>query len=360
MVTVKTWPKELRDFKEFFRLHLQAINNYESSHRTINSKPGLMGDCLRMFIDYLADVGVPSYERKNLTEKYIKSQVNNLKDLKRALSDEGMNTDFLVVTEFSKSHVGIVHDYLESKYAAKTYNHKVSTYRAFFAYLIKQGYEIDNYFDEVRKKHTQSRVKIIPIPLFKELCDTVTPIGGIKIERQIRNGKERVYQRNLYRKWLIDVWRFAMYSGARNNEIAFIKVKDIETDYIRCRNNKVSTKEKEVFRLIYFTNELIELVDQLKKGLSNDDYLLAPDELNRRNMIDVASKAFTHYMNKISDEGFQLYDCRSTYSTELRKVFDSETAHLLGDLHARSTTTIQNYINKQELFKIHKGKKLFG
>ncbi|MEP5611377.1 MAG: site-specific integrase, partial [Cyclobacteriaceae bacterium] len=158
-----------------------------------------------------------------------------------------------------------------------------------------------------------------------------------------------------------DVWQFALYSGCRNEEIQNIRVEDIKDDYLVCRNIKASNlKGFDVFRYVLLTDELLALVKKLSADLKSDDYLLVPNESNRRNVMNISSRAFSHYTKAISDEPLRFKDLRNTYTTEMIRNLGATMAEVLGDLHSDFATTKYHYLNKEEIFKANKGIRLFG
>ena len=362
MVHKKSWPKELRNNKEYYRLHAELVENHESPKiKSIDGKPLLLNSCLALYADYIADVDVPSHKRRSNTHRHIQSQVTHLRHLKEALQANGINPEYFPITDFDDVHVGMIHDYLLERYSNKTYNHKIAAYRAFFKFLISNDYEVKNHFLDVLPRRTKAKTDVISHTEFNELLKSTTPIQGTVIERQIRNGKERMFKRKLYKDYLIDVWKFALYSGCRKTEIQEVRVKDVRQDHIICLNQKSSKKKKEeVFRLVWLNEELLSLVSSLKKGLSQDDFLLAPEEKNRENMMHIVSRAFSHYWSKISDRDLRFHDLRNIYVLEMIKRYGTEMADVLGGLHSDSAVTIRHYLNKEEVLKHNKRKKLFG
>ncbi len=359
---MKSWGKEDRDYDEYYLMHAKLKMDYSKSIEIKkDGKPLMLTPCLAYYADFIADVGVPGHKQKSNTERYIKSQISNLKLLKEALTNEGIDPGYLSVTEINDHHVGIVHDFLLSRYANKTYNHKMATYKAFLRFLISKDYPIKNVFEEVVARPTVARTSIISIKEFDELCETVSPISGISFESQIRNGKPRKFQRNLYRPYLIPAWKFALFSGCRKGEIQEVRVQDIGEDHISCVDQKASKKKKDrVVRLIWLNEELQTLVNEIKQGLNPEDYLIAPQEENRNNMMHIVSRAFSHFWSKISERELTFHDLRNTYATEMIRNYGAATAEILGGLHSELSVTKQHYLNKEEILKSKRGSSLFG
>lgn len=273
----------------------------------------------------------------------------------KALKEGKVNPNYLVIEEFNENHVGLIHDYL-LKFSNKTYNDKMSTYRSFFNYLIKEGHKVNNVFAEVKMKRTEARTDIISIEDFKRLCEVATEENGWSI---INKGHSKQGRRQLYRDYLVDIWRFALFSGCRPEEIR--NVKDIKEDYILVKNYKVSrSKNEDVFRYVVLIKELHDLVKELieKNQLAEEDYLLADEETNRVNMMNVCSLAFSHYWKLISDERRIFYDLRNTYATRMIEKIGNRFEGVTG-LHSNIRTTSVNYLNTDKILSSIRRTQLF-
>lgn len=363
-MTVHSWPMEVRDLKEFFEKHrqlqvkLSIQKDNEDAVVRINQLPSILSECIEMFADWMADVDVPSYQRKGNTEMYIKNQVNNLKHLINALKSVGIDPDKLPISQFEEEHIAVVHDYL-SQFANKTYNDKVATYRALFKFLISKEYEIKNLWLNVRPKATKAKTDIIALEDFRRLCMIVTPEGGVKLEKK---GGSRIGIKNLYRDYLVDAWEYALYSGCRPEEIGNVKLEDVRDKHIVSKNLKASraTKREEI-RFVPILAELHTLINRLviDHNLQPNDYLIAPFEKNRTAMMRTVSNAFSHYWKQISDDSRIFYDLRNTYATAMLEIVGAEFKGRIG-LHADLATTIKNYQNEQKSLENMFGKSLFG
>ena len=76
-------------------------------------------------------------------------------------------------------------------------------------------------------------------------------------------------------------------------------------------------------------------------------------------MMNIVSRAFSHYWSKISERDLTFHDRRSTYATAMIKLFGPQMSEILGGLHSDSAVTIQHYLNKEEVMKKNVGKRLF-
>ena len=346
---IKTWHKELRDINEFCKLHL-AIMDKPVKVVPIDSKPMLLKPCIRLYIDFLSDVDVPSYERKNYSKDWINQVTTYFKNILGILP----SSETFVITEFGVNEVSLIHEHLEEKYSAKTYNHYISTFRKFFAFLNKKGYNIEDPFEEVKLKSTKARTEIIHLDEFEKLITICQPENGVKIEN---SGKRK----NLYREWLPEAWRLYLYTGRRRGDLPHIKVSQVKEHYIHCIESKTEKTGSNI-KLIPMTTELRSLVEDLisRDNLTPDDYLLAPGETNRDQVRNISSDAFTHYWRQLNiDRHVTLNSLRNTYATFGRRMWGADFEGLIG-LHVSVKTTDANYVNKEEIAKEYSGAKMFG
>jgi integrase len=358
MRPVKTWPKELRNYKDFARLHLDLIKN-KSTITIESTKAVLVTHCMAYFIDYLSDAGVASYERKNLSAHYIKSQTHNLKQLKTALLEKDIDLRFLPITDLNKSHVMMMDSWLvDQGYSPKTYNEKMATLKAFFKFLIDDQYQLLNIFDRVKYKSTTASKKVLSLDLFDTLLASLNEANGVKLEKK---GGSRIGRKLLYRPWLADIFTFALWSGCRPEEIHQAKVADIHTNHLKAINYKVSKAKGsgQVIRMVAMIAELRQLLDTIveRDQLKPSDYIIAPLETNRPNVTRVASDAFTHYISQITEEKYRFYDLRNTYSTIMYKTFGRKFGGKVG-VHSIWDTTVEHYVNDEELINEFNGVKV--
>lgn len=356
MVYLKSWPKELRDFNEFRKLHLELITSSDNKRKTINEKPAFLTDCIKLYAAYIKDIGTPSYEKKNNTSKYTKNEINHLKNIKEALASKQINTDLLMITDFQKKHVEIIYNYLSEKFSNKSLNHRIDTYRRLFKFLTEKEYPISNPFQNVKKLPTSAKKEVVTYDEFKQLIKVVTPEAGIKMEVEKSEKSKRIRRRNLYTDYLVDGWSFMLFTGCRYEELQQIKVKDIKEDFIKSKDHKASKlKRQEVIRFIPMITELKELCDNLVKGRSDNDFLIAPDEKNRSNVTRILSSAFTHYWKLVSNrDDVTFYSLKNSYSTQAIKKFGTT------NIHQDINTTMKNYVNDIEIVKNQSGINLYG
>jgi integrase len=278
MVHGRLWPADMRDIQEFVKLHLEFVNNFSPAVYKNQSepKPGYLIDCLGYYHDYLSDEEgmVQSYEKKNLSEKYLNGQFTNLKTMVCALKEAGIDMQYFPVFHFNEGHVSIIHDYLTSNYSNKTYNDKIATYKALFAFLEQKKVVAENYFKDIKKKSTKARKVIVPLSVYQKLRVQTSPENGQKFENK---GKGRVGRKQLYREWLVDVWDLYLWTGCRPEEIENIRLSDVFHNHIKVHNYKVERGKKSIseIRMIPLIHELKELVDRLieQSGISGDDFL---------------------------------------------------------------------------------------
>jgi len=308
--------------------------------------PLIFKGCLRLYFDFLSDVDVPGYEKKNYTKFHLNKVQNYFKTVISILDAP----DSLMIGDFGTEQVSQIHNYLEKNYAPKTYNHYLSNLKKFFAYLIEINYNIENPFAKVPFKKTEPRTEIIHLDEFERLVKICKPDNGVYVEN---SGKKK----NLYRAWLPDAWRMYLYSGRRRQDVPQLKVSNVFDSHIYCKELKTGH-----VHLIPMTVELKELITQLIKrdNLKAEDYLIAHEEANRNQVRNISSHAFTHYWKQLNiDREVTLNSLRNTYATYGRGIFGASFEGLFG-LHAKVSTTDINYVNKAEAIKKFAGQKMFG
>lgn len=358
----KRWDRGIRDYDTFARLHAEFRNSQafkENAKDLLQIRPAILSDCIEVYADHVCGFDVPEYAKKENSEKYIKNQIGNLKHLKMALSDASLNPDTILIDDFDSRHVLVVFNYLSEKFQPKTFNDKVSTFRSMWKYFKGRGYEIKNLWEDITLKPTRPRNVIVTMEEFEKLCNTHKEANGTIIEKK---GAGRIGKRNLYRPWLEDGWRLALYTGCRPEELRNIKVGDIFENHVAVQNLKVSRlKGSEVVRLIPISFELRGILEHLigSQGLKETDYILAPMESNRLQVSRILSSAFSHYWKQVSDRDVRFYDLRTTYATEMVSKFGAEFSGTLG-LHTDIATTLEHYVNNERVIEKMSNIQLFA
>lgn len=360
MVRVKTYPKDLRDYNEFTRLHPIELDKYFSRGivKIQTKRPTLLRDALKKYYDWLNDIDVPSHQKKGLDAKHVKNQLNNLVTFRESMP----GYESLSVIDVTDEHVGIFHDFLERKdYAAKTYNNKMETLRSAFDYFIKElKYPLEgNPFSRVVRKKTQSKKDFVHIDDFWKLLEITTLENGIKFERC----SDRVKRVSLHRDWLTDYWELALWTGGRRKDIAFLTLDMVKEHHIEKYDHKVSKKKRtDVIHWLPRSHEFNQLLQRLTKkyGLTGSDYLIEPTDPNRTTISNHASKAFTHYW-RFLDPGYyaRMYSLRDTHITLMIQRYGNLYEGVFGS-HENIKTSLDNYASFEQLIRPFSGKSMLG
>lgn len=369
VVPVRTYPKDMRDYFEFSKLHLLELKKHKGGvvkPLTIGN-PTLLSDGLKMFVDWLYDIDpkgksekdkLPSHKQKNLNPKYIKGIIANLRTFKESQPDYVL----LEVEEISDYHVGIFHEYLleDKGYAPKTYNNKVSSMHYAFHFFMDQGYAINkNPFavDEVIRKNWEAKKDFIQLKDFYELIESVNPNSGIVFEKT----KDGVNRKNQYRDWLTDYWMLSLLTGGRKEDVSMLRWSDVKEKHVEVVDHKNSKKSR-VVHWIPRTKELNELLVKLKEKYnpSEDGFLIEPEDDRRTTIANQASKSFTVFWRKLGkDYWARMYSLRKVHGTLMLQRHGESYAGVFG-MHQSIKTTQDNYANYEKIIGDFAGKSMFG
>lgn len=358
-VPVMTYPKELRDFKEFDRLHPIEVQKYFERRQATNDvkarRPSNLKNALQKFYDWLQDIDVPSHKRKNYDKKYLQNELRNILDFKDCLP----GFDFLLVRDVNDEHVALFHDFLTERFSNKTYNNKMHTMRNAFKYFIKIGYPIKNPFEEIKSKSTKAKKNFIELEDFRKLMQVTTKENGIAFEKS--NGE--IKRKSLYRDWLTDFWELALYTGGRREDVAELKLSHVKAEYVEVYDFKNSDQgQKDVIRWVARSKEFNELLGKLttKYKLKGDDYLIEPSDDRRTTIMNHASKAFTHYWRQL-DTGYyaRMYSLRDTHITLMIMRYGNLYEGVFGT-HSNIQASLENYASYEKMIAQFSGKSMLG
>ncbi len=350
---------ELLDFKK-------EVNNDSYGQTDRNETPQLLIECIAMYIDYINDNNVPYHLKKHLSKSYIKTIKSFLNSLLYFLEDNGYNMNILKIEKIDDDVVGEYSKYLERKqYKNPTYNSKIKSLRTFYNYLIEEkDYSIKNVWKKVTLKSIGSTDKSINTKDFKDLLDIVTPEDSIS-----ETGKTR---RNMYKPWLREVYLLKAFTGRRNAELFEMKWNMINFEngkpvYIKSPNIKLN-KQQNNFNENDLEYVYVPVGEELRKllntiGLQNkkgsNEYLIAPEIVNRTTIENQASKSFTFFFKKLNKvETQRLRSLRKTYVTK-EYVFVTSGISMQ---HNKHSTTYKHYVDRKEIAKemVKKGFRIFN
>lgn len=301
-----------------FEKELKA-NNYETVTRKVDEGNDYsVVDAILKFNQYLNGESGYAHLRKEVTDGHREEMIRFCKLFAKTLK-KSHNIERMRITEVSQKDVSDFYIWASGHYSAKTFNKCMAGVRYFFEFLIRvEEVEMKNPFREYERKK-------VPIPEIKTItreefdlildavdtCDPICQLGG--------KGEKK----NLYRPYLKDGFRLFLLCGGRREEIVSLKWNEIyethnKVKFFKVLNLKVSRMlETPVYKYFPINDDLWDLLIEMgyeeKKG--TDEYLLHPERYeNYRTMMDILSKAFTHFRKGAGiKKEIQLKHLRKTY-----------------------------------------------
>ncbi len=332
---------------------------YHNNVQQEKAKPQLVFDCIGMYLDFLEDVNVPEHQKKHNSEGYITSSRSHFNTYTEFLESEKINIDVFKITDINSQQVGCYYTYLtENTNSNYTFNHKIKAMRALFEYLIiKEKYQLENVFKEIRLKPEKGKDVIITSEDFNSLLNVISPDDSI-----IKIGKSR--GRNMFRTWLASAYKIKAYTGRRDGEIFnmrwdMIYYKDGIPLYLKTPNEKINRlknliNEDEleyVYVPIIEELELFLIEMGLKENRRSNKFIIAPEEKGRKTMASQTSKSFTFFWEKLNrDYDITLKHLRSTYITA-SVIYSYNQGPKLRQ-HANFRVTDKHYVDQKEIAKL--------
>lgn len=251
-------------------------------------------------------------------------------------------------------------EWLEMQYSGKTYDNKIGFLRGAFKSVVEfQKVKMNNPFIGIsRKSNNQNENVVIERDEFEKMINGLGDDGIDNFTRGIGKKKEN---KNNYRDYLPTAWKLSLYTGLRREEWATLTFMDIVE---RNGQRLIITDNKKVERItgkvcspkvVPLSSELEQLIDELgyDRYRGSDRFLVHPERTETfKTIMDVSSKAFTHYYKTIfGEEGFKQMRClRKTYISNTYNVVGDE----VGDFTSQSDKNMiaDHYLNKVSTAKI--------
>lgn len=314
------------------------------------ANPQLLIDCMAMYIDYLSDIDVPEHKKKHNSQGYIASKNSFFQNFIKFLIEHGWNMENFRINDINEKVISDYYSYLKEKTKSNyTFNHNVKAMRALMEFLITEmHYQIINHFKEIRLKSEKSTNISISSKDFNDLLSKITPYDSIQID-----GKEN--RRDMYKTWLIDAIKLKAFTGRRNEEIFIMKWSNIIYEnglpiYMISPNIKINRLRNnlspEDFEITYIPiiKELEIFLQEKGMKQNSDEYIIAPNEVNRKTITEHASKAFTFFFKKLSRSyHLEMGSLRSTYITS-QDIYSRRQGQKIQQ-HTNSRITEKHYIN---------------
>ena len=320
------------------------------------ANPQLLIDCMAMYIDFLADIDVPEHKKKHNSQGYITSKISLFQNFKKFVTEQGWNIDNFRISDINEKVISSYYAFLINQTKSPyTFNHNVKAMRSLMDFLIKNmDYQIINLFKEIRLKAEKSTNNTISSKDFHNLLLKISPEDSIHID-----GKKN--SRNMYKNWLIDAFKLKAFTGRRNEEIFMMRWSDIIYEngqplYMvspnikinRLRNN-LSPEDMEII-YIPIIKELEMFFQEKGMKQNSNEYIIAPNEVNRQTIQGHASKAFTFFFKKLSqDYHMEMGSLRSTYITA-QEIYSYRQGPKIQQ-HTNSKITNKHYVNDLEIAK---------
>ena len=199
------------------------------------------------------------------------------------------------------------------------------------------------------------KIETITKTEFYSLIKIISPENGFVFLKT----KEK---KNLYKPWIKDAFKLGLFTGRRREEIVMMKFSDIklnpsgELSFIESEHFKINrafdlNDESKTAVRISITKRLKELLFELgyEKNKGTNKFILAPDEMmHRKTMMDLISKAFTHYYNLLgTGRNLQFKNLRKTYVSSAYKKY-GEKARILTK-HSGIDVMQKHYIDSEML-----------
>lgn len=298
---------------------------------------------------------VPEFKKKNRSEKHVADIERNFKYFVMCLKNNGYNPNEISINEVNDQVIGVFHDYLlkELKLSNSSYNRAMTELTSLYNYLINEGYQGRNPFKSIPRKPVNTNIETISEEEYDKLLEIIQkPELGKSV---LSNGVVK----NMYKPWMKDAVELGLLTGRRTEEIVQMKWNNLLIDekanilFIRATDFKVSRqKGLEADNLKYInvpvTDELNDLLIRIgcKNYLGSDKYILAPEEVMKRETINkFITHSFPHYFKQLGTGKNLSYKClRKTYISWLTKFMGIDNARLITK-HSGTQVMKEHYIN---------------
>ena len=307
---------------------------------------------------YLRGESEYAHLRKNVTKGHIDEMFRFCRFFANSLKQK-YDIQRMRIVDVSQQDVADFYVWAEEHYAPKTFNKCLAGLKAFFDFLIEvEEVEMKNPFrNYVRKYVPQSDIQTINQDQFEAILnsiDTYTPysvLGG------------RGERKNLYRPYLKDGFKLFLLSGGRREEVLNMRWNNIFKTpdnhlFFRIVNLKVSRimKKELVYKFIPINADLLEFLYELgfEEKRTTGEYILYPQRYEKsETMMDIISKAFTHYRIGAGVEvDLSLNDLRKTFISWVKEEMGDETGLITS--HSTNGVLEKYYLDPKLLSSIEK------
>lgn len=355
-----------RDPQEAFDAHLEykkqlKLNNYNipelpDKEPLTQVQAVFLKEGAKKYIDYLQDIDVPSYEKKNLTKQHISDQKRFLVRFLEVVQKEEKKIGNFPAASISKKHVAAFDECIKSlNLSQSSYNAHIKAVKYFIDYLISElKVNMDNLFGKVKLHQIHYDPEIIPVEEFEKFLSLITPENGIGTK-----GAKRKETVNYYRPWLKKVFILSLLTGERLDGIVLLRWTHVEGNFLKIPNWKVNRIQKtdNYYSYTPITSDLSELLVEFEMN-DMEGYIVVPEQSGRASLKNFISKAFTHFWRLTGlKRKVSFKNLRKTYVTRLTEVIGEKAMFVK---HNDDKTAIKHYLNKKELLDKTKNVRLYG
>lgn len=333
-------------------------------------KPQIMIEAMAWYVKYLDGVGVKKHRRKALSKGHKEAVKRGFRYFCQALKDDNYRHDLLRVDEIDEDMVEVFHDYLLEvlERGAETYNKYMGVLRVWVDWLVdSHKYDLENHFEGCRQYVGKTETKSITRKEFDCLLSNVRPENSLQVLPTCRK-----YH---FKPWLKTAFRIALATGCRREELMKMSYSMLRFDengealcfmvpnYKVNRKHSLIEKKGAKMKMVAVTARLKKILIEecdFEKNKHTDKYVLEPDShLQRLTMMDMASKAFTHFWKHTGfKKKLRMYDLRSTFISSLSARYGDRT-NVLTD-HAGMEVIKAHYASQELLAEVIRDFDVFG
>lgn len=357
---IKTYSVE--SIEEAFQLHTTFKNDLKANNYAVpqpakeKSKPFFLKESAQIYFDYLEDIGVESFERKNLTPAYIGDQVRYITRFLKTVQRLNGKVSSFPLNAIDKSIIGaFVEDVNALNLSDRSFNAHIGAVRYFIKYIMDEfKVDIENHFEKVKTRELTYDPEIIEEEDIIQLLDSITEVNG-KATKGTSN-----HSVNYYRPWLRNCFLLALLTGERLDGVVLLQWKHIENNYIKIPNWKVNRIKNTEKYISYtpITQDLAELLISLNIKDNPEGYLIAPEFENRTTLKKFVSKAFTHYKRVSGIKGdVSFKNLRKTYITRMWELLGEKASSIK---HTNDKTALKHYLDQKAIVSTVKNVRVFN
>jgi integrase len=294
-----------------------------------------------LYLAYMQDHQVPEHLKKNNSHIYAKEVARGVDFLLHILPHDTS------VHKIGPDQVGTFYKALISKQTkageqigSNTFNMYVGRARAFFKWLQKRGFIKENPFLDIPRRKNRKEPTMISVDEFNEVLNLIETAPRKKIYKWLDHelGCEVSEVKTMWRPWLIQALKLALYGGGRRREeLAIIMWSDVFPNpdtgqllggQLRYRDLKgergagIVMKDERKFVFVPIIRQLAELLTEMgyEDNKGKNIYLIASNLERRMKINEDLSKCFAHYYQfvKAPREEISFKSIRKLYITTLR------------------------------------------